>query len=181
MKVLLRRNVSGLGKIGDLVEVKPGYARNYLVPKGLAVQPSPANVRTVELEKQRYLQQLAHERAEVEARATVIDGKEITIAARANVEGLLYGSVGPAQIVAALAEQGLFLEPENIALDEPIRQLDKYDVEIRLAHDVTATIYVWVVPVREDEEQGEAAPGEDAPAGAQGDEAPGREDQQPEE
>lgn len=171
MKVLLRRNVSGLGKIGDLVEVKPGYARNYLVPRGLALQPSSANVRAVELEKQRYLEQLARERAEVEARATLIDGKEITIAARANVEGHLYGSVGPAQIIAALAEQGLFLEPANIALDEPIRQLDKYDVEVRLAHDVTATIYVWIVPVREDEQEGEPDRGEDAPAGAEGEQA----------
>jgi len=166
MKVLLRRNVPHLGKIGELVDVRPGYARNYLLPQGLAFQPSEANVRQVELEKQRYLEELARQRAQIEARAAVVDGKEVTIAARANPEGHLYGSVGPAQIVAALAEQNLFIEPDNIALDEPIRQLDKYDIAVRFAEDVTATIYVWVVPVREAGEEAEGEPAETPDEGA---------------
>lgn len=151
MKVLLRRNVGDLGKIGELVEVKPGYARNYLLPQGLAVHPTKVNVKAVEGEKQRYLEELARQKAQVEARAAVLRGKEVTIAARANVEGHLYGSVGPAQIVAALAEQNVFVEVETVALDEPIRRLDKYDVELRLGHDVTAVIHVWVVPISEGE------------------------------
>jgi large subunit ribosomal protein L9 len=162
MKVLLRRNVPDLGIIGELVEVKSGYARNYLLPQGKAVQPTKANVRAVELEKAKYLEQLAQEKAEVEARAAVVDGKEITISARANEEGHLYGSVGPAQIVAALAEQNLFVEAENVALDEPIRQLDKYDVPLRFGQDVTATIHVWIVPIHEEGDESEA--GEDHPA-----------------
>ena len=153
MKVLLRKNVAHLGKIGDLVDVKPGYARNYLLPQGLAFQSSPANVRRVELEKQRYLEELARQRAEVQARAVLVDGKEVTIAARANPEGHLYGSVGPAQIVAALADEGLFIESENVALDEPIRQLDKYEVPLRFGEDITATIHVWVVPVHVEGEE----------------------------
>lgn len=156
MKVLLRRNVPNLGNIGEVVEVKPGYARNYLLPQGLAYQPSAANLRQVELEKQRYLEELARQRQEIQARAELIHDKEVTIAARANPEGHLYGSVGPAQITAALAEQGLFVEPENVALDEPIRQLDKYDVELRFGQDVTATVHVWVVPLRGEGEEGEA-------------------------
>ena len=163
MKVLLRKNVPPLGKIGDLVEVRPGYARNYLLPQGLAFQPSAANIRQVELEKKRYLEELAQQRAEIEARAALVDGKEITLVARANEEGHLYGSVGPAQIVAALADQGQFIEPENVALEEPIRQLDRYDVPLRFGHDVTATIQVWVVPLHGDgdgdgEGEGEAEP-----------------------
>jgi len=159
MKVLLRKNVPPLGKIGDLVEVRPGYARNYLLPEGLAYQPSAANIRQVELEKKRYLEELARQRAEIEARAALVDGKEVTIPARANEEGHLYGSVGPAQIVAALAEQGQFVEPENVAIEEPIRQLDKYDVPLRFGQDVTATIQVWIVPIHGEDEAEDGAEG----------------------
>lgn len=163
MKVLLRKNVTNLGKIGDLVEVRAGYARNHLLPKGLAVRPTEASVRQVELERKHYLEELARQRAQIEARAQLVDGKEVTISARANPEGHLYGSVGPAQIVAALAELKLFVEPEDIVLEEPIRQLDKYDVELRFAEGVTATISVWIVPVHEEGEEGEEpAPGEAA-------------------
>ncbi|HAU37201.1 MAG TPA: 50S ribosomal protein L9 [Phycisphaerales bacterium] len=156
MKVLLRKNVSKLGKIGEVVNVKPGYARNYLLPQGLATEPTEANVKRVEAEKAAYLEQLAKERAQLQAKAQLVDGKEITISARANEEGHLYGSVGPAQIAAVLAEAGAFVEPETVQLREPIRQLDKYDVTLDFGEEVTATIHVWIVPIRE--------PGEEAPA-----------------
>ena len=152
MKVLLRTNVPRLGSIGDIVDVKPGYARNYLLPHRLAVEPTEANLKAIEVEKQRYLEELARQRAEVEARARLLQGKEITIAVRANPEGHLYGSVGPAQICAALAAENVFIEPEDVPLDEPIHRLDKYDILLRFAKGVTATIHVWVVPVREDGE-----------------------------
>ncbi|MFP4052791.1 MAG: 50S ribosomal protein L9 [Phycisphaerae bacterium] len=153
MKVLLRRNVRNLGQIGDVVDVKAGYARNYLVPYKLAVQPTEGNLKRVEEEKAAYLQQLAQEREQIAARAQVVDGKEVTIAARANPEGHLYGSVGKAQIVAALAEAGAFVEEQDIVLDEAIRELDKYDVTIEFAEDITATVHVWVVPIREPGEE----------------------------
>ncbi len=165
MKVLLRRNVANLGTIGDVVDVKPGYARNYLIPQGIAYQPTAANIRQVEMEREKYLAELARQRAEIEARAKLVDGKEVTISARANEEGHLYGSVGPAQIVAALAEQGQFVEVENVVLPEAIRQLDKYDVTLDFGHDVTATVSVWVVPLH-----GEARPDEDDIEGAGEDE-----------
>ena len=158
MKVLLRKNVANVGKIGDLIDVKPGYARNYLLPQGFAYEPSEANIKQVEREKEKYLAELAKLRAEIEARAALVNGKEVTISARANEEGHLYGSVGPAQIVAALAEQSCFVEAENIVLEEPIRTLDKYDVTLKFGEDVTATIHVWVVPIH-----GEA-PAEETPA-----------------
>ncbi len=153
MKVLLRRNVPKLGRIGQVVDVRPGYARNYLLPQRLAVEPSAANLKAVEAERARYLQELAARRSELEAQAEAIRGKEVTIAARANEEGHLYGSVGPAQIVSALAEQGLFVERENIVLDSPIRRLDKYDVELIFGEDIKSMIHVWVVPVRQEGEQ----------------------------
>ncbi|MCJ7544137.1 MAG: 50S ribosomal protein L9 [Phycisphaerae bacterium] len=153
MKVLLRRNVPRLGRIGQVVDVRAGYARNYLLPQRLAVEPTAGNVKVVEAEKERYLQELAAMRSELEAKAQSIRGKEVTIAGRANEEGRLYGSVGPAQIVAALAEQGIFIELENIVLDSPIRQLDKYDVELLFGEDIKSMIHVWVVPVRDEGEQ----------------------------
>ena len=166
MKVLLRRNVPKLGKIGDVVEVKPGYGRNYLLPQGLAVEPTRTNVKAVEAEKERYLQELARRRTELEAKAAIVDGKEITIAARANEEGHLYGSIGPAQIAAALAAENVFVEDEYIVVEEPIRRLDKYDVPVRFSEDVSATVHVWVVPVHEEDgpPDGEAAE-EAEPAG----------------
>jgi large subunit ribosomal protein L9 len=160
MKVLLRQNVYNLGQIGDVVDVKPGYARNYLLPQGIAFQPSEANIRKVEADKQRYLEELAKQKAELEAQAAVVNGKEVTIAARANEEGHLYGSVGPAQIAAALAEENLFVDEKSIQLPQAIRQLDKYDIEVRFNPEVTATIHVWVVPTRHSDvrEEPEGAP-----------------------
>jgi large subunit ribosomal protein L9 len=189
MRVLLRVNVSKLGQIGEVVDVKPGYARNYLLPQGLATQPTEANLRKIEAEKEEYLAQLAKKRAELQQLADVIEGKEVTISARANTEGHLYGSVGPAQIAAALAEEGTHVEERNIALGEPIRQLDKYDVSIDFGEEVTATVHVWVVPLREpgDEDDLPPIPGEEPaeepgqPAEADADQADADQgDQQPE-
>ena len=153
MKVLLRKNVAHLGKIGEVVDVKPGYARNYLVPQRLAVEPTEGNLKAIEADKQAYLEELAKERAQIEAKAAVVQGKEVTIAARANEEGHLYGSVGPAQISSALAEAGAFVDPEFIKLDEPIQRLDKYDVKVVFSEDVSATIHVWVLPIREADDE----------------------------
>ncbi|MBC8373211.1 MAG: 50S ribosomal protein L9 [Phycisphaerae bacterium] len=146
MQVLLRQNVRKLGQIGDLVNVKPGYARNYLLPQGIAIAPTKANLKIVEAERQRHLEELAKMREELEAKAAVVKGKEITISARANEEGHLYGSIGPAQIEAALASENIFIDAKYIELDHPIRQLDKYDVQIRFSPDIASTIHVWVLP-----------------------------------
>lgn len=162
MKVLLRQNISQLGKIGDVVDVKRGYARNHLLPKGLAAEPTKANIKAIEAGKQRYLEELAVKRGQVEARAMLLRGREVTIAARANEEGALYGSIGAGQIIEALGEHSVGITLENIELPSPIRRLDKYDVQINLGQDVTATIHVWIVPIREDGEGEEAGeePGE---------------------
>ncbi len=155
MKVLLRKNVRKLGIIGDIVDVKNGYARNYLIPYGLGTAPTAGNIRKVEEDKARYLAELAKQREELTARAKLLDGREVTISARANDEGHLYGSIGPAQIAAAMSETGAFIEASEVALPQPIRQLDKYDVTLEFADDITATIHVWVVPVREGGAEGE--------------------------
>jgi len=136
MKVLLRRNVRKLGQIGEVVEVRDGYARNYLLPCGLALQPTEANLKAIEAERQAYLAELAAQRAALEQRAKLLEGKEFTINARANEEG---------------TQEGFVIDPENIVLDEPIRRLDKYEVPVEFAPEVTTTIVVWVVPPRESE------------------------------
>jgi large subunit ribosomal protein L9 len=161
MKVLLRRNVSKLGKIGEVVDVKPGYARNYLLPQQVAVQPTAANIKSVEADKARYLDELARQRADLETRAAAIGGREVTISARANEEGNLYGSIGPAQIVAAMAATGIFLDAGNIALDSPIRRLDKYDVPVVFGEDIKATIHVWVVRLAEQGAESSSPPDQD--------------------
>jgi len=166
MKVLLRRNVGKLGQIGDLVEVRPGYARNYLIPQGLAMAPSEANLRAIEQEKQAYLAELAQRRAELETQAKLLDGKEFNITARANEEGHLYGSVGPAQIAAVIARDGPIIDAEDIVLDEPLRKLDKYDVDVRFGDEAKATVAIWIVPPR-DEGSEEAAGEADPPLGAE--------------
>jgi large subunit ribosomal protein L9 len=167
MKVLLRRNVLNLGKIGEVVDVKPGFARNFLLPQRLAVQPSESNLKAVEAEKEEYLKELTRQKAQLEAKAALVQGKEVTISARANPEGHLYGSVGPAQIVAALAAENIFIEAEHIVMAEPIRTLDKYDIKVRFAEEVTATIHVWVVPLRDATEEAERAEREKAQAQAE--------------
>lgn len=168
MKVLLSKNVEKLGIIGDVVEVADGYARNYLLPQLLAVEPTDANLKAIEAAKAKYLEELARERAGLEARADAIRGKEVSISVRANEEGHLYGSVGPAQISAALAEENVFVEAKYIVLDEAIRQLDKYDVTVQFAQDITATIHVWIVPshtIDVDDELADGAAETGEPAG----------------
>ena len=147
MKVLLRKRVRKLGTIGDIVEVKSGYARNYLIPQGLGIVPSDSNIRQVEREKEKYLEQLALEKKDLQARANLLSGKEVTISARANNVGHLYGSIGPAQIAHAMDEMQLPVTAEEIILPEPIRTLDKYDIKIELDDDITTEIHLWVVPL----------------------------------
>src|SRR6056297_929149 len=131
MKVLLRENISTLGEIGEVVDVKPGYARNFLIPQRKADVPTKQNIREVEQMKAAYLEQLAKMKEELEAKAKVVDGKELTITARANEEGHLYGSVGPAQIAAVLAkENASFVEAQHVDMPEAIRELDKYEVRL---------------------------------------------------
>ena len=158
MKVLLRKNIAKLGHIGEVVEVKPGYARNYLLPQQLATEPTEANLKAIEVEKQAYLEHLARDRNELEAKAAVVDGKEVIISARCNEEGHLYGSVGPAQIASGLAGEGVFIDADHIVLEKPIQQVDKYDVKIRFSGEVSATVHLWVVPLHDDGE--EELPGE---------------------
>jgi len=146
MKVLLRQDVPALGTVGDVVEVKVGYARNYLLPRHLGVEPNAANLKRVEQEKvQRDL--AAKQRLDtLKAVAAKMNGTSVTIKAKANELGHLFGSVTEQDIAEALAGEGYKVAPAQVALAAPIRTLDKFRVPIRLADGVQAEVDVWVVP-----------------------------------
>ena len=167
MKLLLCKNVQNLGIVGDTVNVSMGYARNYLLPQRLATEPTAANVRKLAEARKVAEQEVARERARMEEAAKRLEGVEITVRARANEEGVLYGSVGRREIVAALAEEGHVVLVDHVALQAPIRRLDTFAVEVRFAADLRSQIKVWVVR----EKTGE---GDEADPGAPGDEV-GRE------
>jgi large subunit ribosomal protein L9 len=146
MRVLLRQNVRDLGSIGEVVDVAPGFARNYLLPRQLAVQPTDVNVKRVEKEK---LDRIEAEKARVgqlEALAKRMADASVTIKAKANELGHLFGSVNERHIADALQAEGFEVEPDQIALAAPIRTLDRFRVPVRLAEGIEAEVDVWVVP-----------------------------------
>ena len=145
MELLLKKDVAHLGIVGDVVNVSPGYARNYLLPHDIATEATAANIRGLAEERQKAEERrrLAHD-VLVQAAERIRD-IEVTIAAAANDEGVLYGSVGPREIAAALRDEGHTVEASHIDLHEPIRRLDNIVVRVRFADDVTSEVKVWVV------------------------------------
>lgn len=141
MKVVLRDSVVGLGKKGDVVDVANGYARNHLLPHGLALLASKG---TIEQASKMRAQREAHEarvREDSRALADKLSGSTLTIAARAAANGHLFGSVTAADIVKAVdAQHKLFLDKHHIALAEPIKQVGKHDVQVNLDGDVSFTL-----------------------------------------
>jgi len=146
MKVLLRQDVPNLGVIGDIVEVSAGYARNYLLPQNLGVAPTAANLKRIEEEAQQRELAAKQRLNTLKALAAKMTGLSVTIKAKANEQGNLFGSVNEEHIVEALAEEGYKVAPAQVALAAPIRTLDKFRVPIKLAEGVVAEIDVWVVP-----------------------------------
>ncbi|MEM8866302.1 MAG: 50S ribosomal protein L9 [Planctomycetota bacterium] len=145
-QVLLIQSVEHLGHQGDVVEVKPGYALNYLVPQGLATVASDHHKRMVEKHKAK-LQELERQRnASLRAEAAEIGKQSVTIEANATEEGHLYGSVGAPEIVAALKKSGVSLRTDQIKLEGALKELGLYTVKIRLSSEVEGDLKVWVVP-----------------------------------
>ena len=152
MEVLLRKDVEQLGRMGDLVKVADGYARNYLLPRMLAVPVTPDNVQEVDKAHQARLQREQEELARVGRQAEMLDGFLCYIAARATGKGHLFGSVGPAQIVEHLAQSGFEgIRPSAVSLERPIQELGDYEVEIMLHPDVRAHILVRIAKEEEEE------------------------------
>jgi large subunit ribosomal protein L9 len=143
-EVILRAEVDELGHAGDLVEVAPGYARNYLLPRGLAYVATDANKQRVAQEKKKYEAKLEQERAEAEALSSRMEGLVLEFRAMAGEEDQLYGSVSIADIADRLEALGFEIERSQIKLDQPIKSLGEFEVPLRLHPQVTRPISVKV-------------------------------------
>lgn len=146
VKVILKEDMDNLGASGDVVDVKPGYARNYLLPQGLAYEASEANVRRLEEEKQRAEERAKRDYLEARRRASQIDDVSLVFHARASEEGTLFGSVTSADIADRLNEGDLDFEVERrqVVVDGPIKEIGAYQVPIRLHSDVEIEVEVRV-------------------------------------
>ncbi|HHI96298.1 MAG TPA: 50S ribosomal protein L9 [Thermodesulfatator atlanticus] len=147
MEVILREYVPNLGAPGDIVTVKDGYARNYLIPKGLAIPASKKSLKAIERERQIILAKAERLRKKLMSEAEKLNEIELVIPQRVIEEDRLYGSVSATEIVNALKEQGFEITKKQVLLDEPIKKLGEYIVPIRLSGDVTAHVKVKVVPL----------------------------------
>jgi large subunit ribosomal protein L9 len=144
MQLVLTENVVNLGKQGDLVEVKAGYGRNYLLPNGLATVPTEHNLRLLERYKQRVSSLREALIADLRVMAEQIQRITVTIEANSNEEGHLYGSVGAPEISKALKVHNLKIEPEMVRLEGPIRECGLYAVKLFLGHEIDSEVKVLV-------------------------------------
>ena len=145
VEVILREDVENLGSVGDVVDVKPGYARNYLVPQGKAFEATVGNKRRLTEDRQRLERVAERARTDAEKLAWQLEGRSVTFAVRSGEGGRLFGSVTNADIAEKLAEDGVIIDRHSIRLEEPLKQLGAYTVAIHLHADVRPEIKVWVV------------------------------------
>ena len=145
VEVILRDDVPSLGKIGQVVRVKPGYARNYLFPRGLAVEANRKNLHVLEHHKRVIAAKADRERKSAEGVAQKLNGLKVTVQARAGEEGRLFGSVTNLDLERLLADKGFQVDRRRIELAEPIKQLGTYPVVVHVGRDVRATVELTVV------------------------------------
>lgn len=145
MKIILKKDIPTLGTAGEVVTVKNGYARNYLIPSGQAAQATPGNMRAVEVENKAAA--MRQQRGEREARelADKLEKLSLTVSVQVGEEEKLFGSVTSQNIADLLAENGFEIDKKKILLDDPIKALGVYDVPVKLHQEVTALVKVWVV------------------------------------
>lgn len=146
MEVILREDVAHLGAMGDVVKVKPGYARNFLMPRGMAVEANRDNLAALEHEKLLIGIKRERERKVARAEADKLEGLVLEITARVGEEERLYGSVTNLDIAQHLSARGVSVDRRRIDLDDPIKRLGTYRILVGVAHDVKATITVKVLP-----------------------------------
>lgn len=162
MQVLLTKDVRKLGHVGDVVDVKAGFARNYLYPQRLAIEPTDENLKGIEDAKKVAALDRAKRNNEFAALCEKLKDFQLTIEAAANAEGTLYGSVGPAKVADGLRGHGFEVLAAHVQLDPPIRTLDTRQVTLEFTDEISTQIKVWVV--REGEakrdESGESEPAE---------------------
>jgi large subunit ribosomal protein L9 len=145
MKVLLKNDVPKIGKKGELLDVKEGYARNFLIPNGLAIEATGGTMKQYEEEKKAVDRRKAKEKEDAQALAAKIKGLTVTLRHKAGDEGRLFGSITSAEVSEALKQKGFEIDKKQIVLDEPIRLCGTHEVKIKLHSEVAATLNVEVM------------------------------------
>ena len=153
MKVLLCDDIRKLGWLGDVVEVNEGYARNYLIPQGLAKVATENNIRAIAQTKAERAEQRLQERKRMEGAAAAVEGAEAVLAAKANEHGVLFGSITERNIAANLRAQGFEVADEIVKLSEHIKHVGTHAVALKFSGDITASVSVVVVPEQHDKDQ----------------------------
>ena len=145
MEIILRQDVDSLGPAGQVVQVSPGYARNYLFPKRLAMPATPANLKKVAEESRHEGTRVARERARLIKVGEKLKKVSVTTAVKVGEDDKVFGSITSQTIADLLAKQGYEFDRRDINLEEPLKALGQYDVEVKLGHGVSSAIKVWVV------------------------------------
>lgn len=169
VELLLTESVEALGIVGDVVRVRTGYARNFLLPRGFATTPSEEKIKELAAKRAEAERQLAELRRVREELVTKLNGYELNIIRSCNDQGILYGAVTQQEISAALGEAGFGVRPRDVRLGQTIKRVDTYEVHIKFEADLEAVIKLWVMPDRKlelREEPEESAPAEGAEAAA---------------
>ena len=148
MQVILTQDVEHLGDAGEVVSVKPGYGRNYLIPRGFALLATRGNIAQLEHHKRRIAKEQEALRSEREAMAKSIEGAAVSIARQVGEENKLFGSVASKDIVEALEAQNIKLDRKLIRLPEPLKEIGSHEVEVRFSADIKATLKVNVVAIK---------------------------------
>jgi large subunit ribosomal protein L9 len=166
MKVILTEEIRGLGTRGDTVNVKDGYARNYLLPKNLAREATPGNMKSIEQERKKWAALAQQEKTAAEKAAASVQGIKITVQKRVGENGHLFGSVTANEIADALEAKGIAVDKRRIELAHSIKTIGTHEVDVRLHREVTAHVQVEVVPIGVEklEEAPAPAPVAEAPA-----------------
>lgn len=145
MKVILKENVTGLGYKDDVVEVKNGYGRNYLIPQGLAIIASDASLKRLAEDQKQRAHKIAQQRAEAEAAAAALEGVKLTIGAKTSATGTIFGSVNTIQIAEALEKEGHIVDRKLIVLSQPVKEVGTYKALVKFLKDVVAEVEFEVV------------------------------------
>jgi large subunit ribosomal protein L9 len=145
MQVILKEDVKDLGRIGDIVVVKDGYARNFLIPRGLAIEANPRNIKTLEHQKRMIEEAAKKIKLSAEDLKSKISAKRIVIKAKAGEDDKLFGSVTAMDISEALKKEGIDIDKKKIVIDEPIKRLGDYVVTVKIHPDVVAQLNVQVI------------------------------------
>lgn len=162
MKVILKQDVENLGRKGDIVHVSPGYGRNYLLPRKMALEVTESNLKMVEMERQALKKKLDKERQSYQEQAQKLSELTLTFFRKGGEKDLIFGSVSAADIRETLAERGFDLEKKKILLEEPIKRLGNYTVPVRLSPDEKVELRIEVRKEEEEEGSGGGEPREKA-------------------